>query len=163
MAEAEVPKKKSKLKWIILIVLLLLIGGGGAGAWFFVLKDKLAGDGEEEEAPKTEQVQSRAAKPIGTTVALSPFTVNLADPLGQRFIRINLEVEVSGADVVQEIGGQNARIRDSIILLLSSKTYADIATPESKLMLKSEITDRLGSIIGPEKIYQVFITDIVIQ
>ena len=163
MADEQPPKKKSKLKWILLILLLLLIGGGAAGAWFFVLQDKfmpmLFGDNKSEKV----EASPIAARPKGTTVSLPAFTVNLADPLGQRFIKINLDLEVADAKVTDEIAQQNARIRDSIILLLSSKSYADIATTESKLVLKSEITDRLNNILGLGKIHQVFITDMVIQ
>lgn len=161
MADDAAPKKKSKLKWIILLLVLLLVGGGAAGAWFFFLQDMLFPS--SPDAVKTETVEVKKSNPIGTTVALPVFTTNLADPLGQRFIRLNLEVEVVDAKAVEELARQNARVRDSILLLLSSKAYADIATTESKLMLKSEITDRLNTILGPGKVYQVFITDMVIQ
>ena len=162
MADDDTPKKKkSKLKWIIMLIVLLLVGGGAAGAWFFFLQDMLM---PSDGAKKTETVEvKQPAAPVGTTVALPVFTTNLADPLGQRFIRLNLEVEVADAKAVEELGRLNARVRDSILLLLSSKTYADIATTESKMMLKSEITDRLNTILGPGKVYQVFITDMVIQ
>ncbi|MDR2488097.1 MAG: flagellar basal body-associated FliL family protein [Desulfovibrio sp.] len=158
---ADEQKKTSKLKWILLIILLLLIGGGAAGAWFLFLQDKFMHAGESGQ--KVEKVETRATRPVGSTVSLPVFTVNLADPLGQRFIKINLDVEVADSKVLSEITQQNARIRDSLILLLSSKSYADVATTENKLMLKSEITDRLNTILGPGKIYQVFITDMVIQ
>lgn len=160
MAE-EAPKKKSKTKWIILVVFLLLLGGGGAGAWFFFLQEMVMP--KDEQAAKAEKIEVQKTQPVGTTVALPVFTTNLADPLGQRFIRMNLEIEVADPKAVEELTKQNARIRDTILLLLSSKTYADIATTESKLMLKSEITERLNTILGQGKVYQVFITDMVIQ
>ena len=159
----EAPKKKSKFKWILLIVLILLIGGGAAGAWFFFLHDKLMPSDGNAQKTQTVQVNQPGAKPMGTTVPLPTFTVNLADPLGQRFIKLSIEVEVANPKVTEELAQQNARVRDSILMLLSSKTYADIATMESKLMLKSEITDRLNNILGGGKVYQVFITDMVIQ
>jgi flagellar FliL protein len=162
MADNAVPKKKSKLKWLILLLLLLLIGGGAAGAWFFLLKDKFLPS--QDSAAQGEKVEVQApTPPVGTTVPLPVFTTNLADPLGQRFIRLNVEIEVADAKAVEELARQNAKVRESILLLLSSKTYADIATNESKLMLKSEITNRLNAILGPGKVYQVFITDMVIQ
>lgn len=163
MATDDTPKKKrSALKWIILLFFLLLVGGGAAGAWFFFLKDKIMPSGDA--APKTEVVEeTKSLSPVGTTVSLPVFTTNLADPLGQRFIRLSIEVEVSDSKAVEELGRLNARVRDSILLLLSSKTYADIATTESKMMLKNEIADRLNSILGSGKVYQVFITDMVIQ
>lgn len=158
----DTPKKKSKLKWLIVLILLLLVAGGAAGAWLFFLKDMVFSPDDGAQKPETMQV-NQAAPPVGTTVPLPVFTTNLADPLGQRFIRLNLEVEVADTKAVEELARQNARVRDSILLLLSSKTYADIATTESKLMLKNEITDRLNVILGPGKVYQVFITDMVIQ
>ena len=165
IAEEKPKKKRSKLKWLILILfILLLFGGGAAGAWFFFLADKFRGpDSGGATTAAAQEDASAAAQPIGTTVVLPPFTVNLADPLGQRFIKISIEVEVSDPKAVQEMDRQKARIRDSIIMLLSSKSYADIATTESKIMLKSEVAARITTILGPGKVYQVFITDMVIQ
>ena len=161
MADDDAPKKKSKLKWILLIFLLLLVIGGGAAAWFLFLQNMIGGGGDN--APKVDKVEVQPVNPVGTTIALPQFTTNLADPLGQRFIRLTMEIEVADSKVSEEAARQNARIRDAILMLLSSKTYADIASTESKLMLKSEITDRLNTILGSGKIYQVFITDMVIQ
>ena len=163
MADDDAPKKKSKAKWIILLFVLLLLGGGAAGAWFFFLQDMLM----PSEGGATPQVtEKKATTPVTVTgigVPLPEFTTNLADPLGQRFIRINIEVEVVDQKVVDEMTKLNARIRDSVILLLSSKTYADVAGAENKMILKSEITDRLNNILGTGKVYQVFITNMVIQ
>jgi flagellar FliL protein len=166
---ADEPKKKSKLKWILLLFILLLVIGGGVGAWYFFLRGMISlpggigGIGGSSSAPTQQVVAPQPTAPVGLTVALPQFTTNLADPLGQRFIRLNLEIEVSDSRVSDEISRQNARIRDSVIMLLSSKSFSDIATAESKMMLKNEITDRLNIILGPGKIHQVFITDMVIQ
>jgi flagellar FliL protein len=162
MADNAVPKKKSRVKWFVLLLLLLLVGGGAAGAWFFFLKDKFM-PAQDDASSTGKVVVPSGAPPVGTTVPLPVFTTNLADPLGQRFIRLNLEIEAADAKVVDELARQNAKVRNSILLLISSKTYADIATTESKLLLQGEIANRLNNILGPGKIYQVFITDIVIQ
>lgn len=162
MADDDTPKKKGKGKWLILIIFLLLLGGAGAGAWFFFLQDMFSSSGDEQAVKETKEATA-PARADGINIPLPVFTTNLADPLGQRFIRMNIEVEVAGQAVADEMTKNNARIRDSIIILLSSKSYADIAGTESKLLLKSEITERLNNILGPGKVYQVFITDMVIQ
>lgn len=162
MAENSSPQKKSKFKLFLILLVLLLVGGGAAGAWFFFLQDMIMQKNDEPKAVKVEEAQKPTAK-SGTSVTLAVFTTNLADPLGQRFIRMNIEVDVADAKAAEELTRLNARVRDSILLLLSSKTYADIATTESKIMLKGEITDRLNAILGTGKVYQVFITDMVIQ
>lgn len=166
MADDDTPKKKGKGKLLLFLLLfLLLAGGGGAGAWFFFLKDKFAPADGASAGPEKKVVESApGTPPPGTTVALQPpFMVNLADPLGRRFIKLSVDVEVADPAVALEVDKQKPRIRDSIILLLSSKSYADLATVESKHMLKNEITDRMNDILGTGKVYQVFITEMVIQ
>ncbi len=165
MADEEPPKKKSKLKWIILIFLVLLLGGVGFAAWKLDLIGKFTGGSDEE--PKVEQVtESQQAPPppaAGTIVALKTYTTNLADPLGRRFIKIALAVQVSDPKVASELQAQDARVSDTVLMLLSSKSYADIASPESREILKSEILSRLNLILGGPKVMQVLITDFVIQ
>ena len=161
MADEGAPKKRSILKWILLLVILLLLIAGGAAAWFFFLQGMLSPS--PSDAARVERVEAQPVSRVGLTVPLSQFTSNLADPLGQRFIRINMSVEVADARVATELGRQDARVRDSILMLLASKSWADLATTEGRLMLRSEITDRLNIILGPGRVHQVFITDMVVQ
>ncbi|MDR3073427.1 MAG: flagellar basal body-associated FliL family protein [Deltaproteobacteria bacterium] len=165
MADDDTPKKKGgKLKWILLLLfLLLLLGGGGAGAWYFFFSD-LPGSRNATaggDAPK-EAVKTSAPQNLQTTV-LDSFLVNLADPLGKRYIKVTFEVEVVNSDVTEELTRQKPKVRDSIIMLLSSKTYADLAPAESKLALKTEVAQRLNQILGGPKVTRVFITEMVIQ
>ncbi|MDR2161444.1 MAG: flagellar basal body-associated FliL family protein [Desulfovibrio sp.] len=168
LTDGQPPRKKSKFKWFLLFLfLLLLLGGGAAGAWIFFLNgelpDFLAKRTGAGPAPSAATTPAAPGGPVGNNIPLPVFTVNLADPLGQRFIKLSLEAEVADGQVAQELQRNMARIRDSIIMLLSSKSYADVATTESKIMLKSEIADSLNRILGPGKIYQVFITDMIVQ
>jgi flagellar FliL protein len=142
--------------------LVLLIGDGCAGAWYFFFSDlpgskNASGDGG---APK-ETVKTSAPQNLQTTT-LDPFLVNLADPLGKRYIKATFEVEVTGPEVGEELTKQKPKVRDSIIMLLSSKIYMDLAPAESKLALKTEVANRLNQILGTPKVSRVFITEKVI-
>ena len=163
MADAEEPKKKSKAKWIILIIVLLLLGGGGGAAWHFFLADIVMSKMESAKDDPQKVVQEKGPALSGQVVPLPAFRVNLADPLGKRFIKLVVEVEMASPKAVEELNTQQAAVRDSIILLLSSKSLADISTMESKLLLKGEITQRINQILGGPKVIQVFFTDLVIQ
>ncbi len=157
--QAQEPKKKSKAKWIILI-LILLLGGGGGAAWYF-FSDLIMGKKEESaDAPK---VVEKGPSLTGPVVALPVFRVNLADPLGKRFIKLAVEVELVSKEAATQLNDQQAAIKDSIIMLLSSKSFADISTMESKILLKGEIAQRLNQVLGGSKVTQVYFTDIVIQ
>lgn len=159
MAENE-GKKGGKLKWLLLFI-VVLIAGGATGAWYFFFADEF-GRGMDNGTVQSEAVKNLSSKnaPMAT---LETFLVNLADPLGKRYIKITFDVEMSSAGVAEELVKNKPKIRDSMIMLLSSKTYADLAPAESKLELKTEVASRLNQILGGPKISQVFITEMVIQ
>ena len=159
------PKKKGKLKWVLMILFILLLLGGGAGAWYYFLSDLPGSKNASqstEKAATAQPAQTKQAENLQTSV-LDTFLVNLADPLGKRYIKVTFEVELSDPKVADELSRQKAKIRDAVIMLLSSKTYADLAPAESKLDLKNEVTKRLNLILGGPRITRVFITEMVIQ
>lgn len=168
--EAAIPveeEKKStgKLKWIIMILmLLLLLGGGGFTAYWFLIgpgAKPAEQAAKEQAAPGTDAEQAQPLTP--EIVTLAPFIVNLADPLGRRFLRVTLDVEVLGSAAVEDLNRSVSRIRDTIILLLSSKSFADLASMEGKILLRNEIVDRLNQIIGAGRVSNVYFTEFVIQ
>ena len=161
--EDEVPqKKKGKIKFVLLFLLLLLLGGAGA-AYYFGLVDRLLErwTGGGADAGQAQPEQAPAAKP--SSASLPGFVVNLFDPLGRRYIKLDLELELVSPEVSREIQVQNARIRDSLIMLLSNKTFNELSTQEGKLILRNEILDRLNQALGGPKVVRVFFTDFVIQ
>ena len=162
---ATTPKKSSKLKWILLIFFIFIIGGSGAGAWYYFFSDLPGSKNAPASGSKTAPAataKKKTEEALQTTV-LDSFIVNLADPLGKRYINVTFEVEVTSPEVVQELAQQKPKIRDSIIMLLSSKSYADLMPPESKLALKTEVINRLNQILGGSKVSRVFFTHMVIQ
>ena len=169
MGEGGQSAKKGKKKLIIIIalVLLLLTAGGGVAVWYFMFDGDIPFLSSKKVEPINVEtalfVPEGPAEPIGKIVPMPPFTVNLADPLGRRLIKISLSLEVTADSVINELKAQQPRVRDAVIMLLSSKTYADIATQDSKIVLKSEITSRLNQVLGGQKIVQVFITDLIIN
>ncbi len=176
----EQPKKRSKLKIIILlIILLLLITGGIVCYWWLNLRvpEKIS---EESQTAQTAAVQTQDAKAnpkAGETkttdtassktvlnlVSIPTVTINLADKDTIRYLKVGFDVELSTKDSAQALEEQKARIRDSIIILLSSKTYADIASTEGKLKVKNEIATRLNQILGVPRVVQIYFNEFVIN
>lgn len=163
MAEAgQQEKKKSKLKWIIaLLLLVVVLGAGGFAAWKFFLSapEEPAGQQLPLDTGSTGEVSPKDAR----VVTLPTFLVNLADPLGRRYIKLTLDVEVVSPEAAAELESSQAKVRDAIILLLSSKSYVDLAPLENKILLKNEIVTRLNQILGGSKVVRVYFTELVIQ
>jgi len=153
-------KKGGLLKWIIIVVLLAALGVGG----WFGYKMFFAAPDEETAA---EQEAADPGQPVeqleGQLVALPTFLVNLADPLGRRYLKLGVEVEVRDADAQAALTKYEAKIKDTLLLLLSSKTYEGLSTIQAKVELKQEIADRLNQIIGNGGVLRVYITEMVIQ
>ena len=155
----EAPKKKGKLKWILLVVILLVLGGGG----YFAYTKFFAGSGDTPEGEQA-TAEDQAKKKVETQlITLPTFLVNLADPLGRRYLKLTVDVEVEGEETKELIEKEMPKVRDSIILLLSSKTYADLSSLENKQLLKMEIVNQLNLILETSKILRVYFTEMVIQ
>ena len=177
---AEAPKKKGgKVKKIIIFVAILLIilsaGGGGAYWWLYLRVPPPPGGGSgapyaqperaapqgKENSPRVERV-SELPRSTGKVLPLPQFVVNLADPAGKRLLKLGMEVEAN-ADIAKELQANDARIRDAVITLLAGKSFAEVQSPEGKVLLRAEVAARLNQILGAPRIVRVYFTEFVVD
>jgi flagellar FliL protein len=176
---AEAPKKSSKLKKVIILLALLLIilsaGGGGAYWWFFLRVPPPPGSGSsapagqsdsatqqgKESCPRVERV-SELPRAVGKVFPLPQFVVNLADPAGRRLLKLGMEVEANG-DISKELQANSAKIRDAVITLLAGKSFAEVQSPEGKVLLRAEVAARLNQILGAPRIVRVYFTEFIVD
>nr|WP_167941939.1 flagellar basal body-associated FliL family protein [Desulfobaculum xiamenense] len=153
------------LKWIIILVVLLGLVAAGFFAWPIIKNQLLGGEAPANATQETEaQPMAPAAQPGETElVTLPTFVVNLADPLGRRYLKLTLSVEVANKESAEVLGKSEAKVRDAIILLLSSKTFSELSSIDAKLELKDEIVKRLNQIMGGSSILRVYFTEMVVQ
>jgi flagellar FliL protein len=104
-----------------------------------------------------------AAGPSANIFPLEPFIVNIYDGQELRYLKVKVELEMVGPAVKTELEGRLAPIRDSILILLSAKTLADIQDVQGKNTLKDEILGAINKSIPPGKIAKVYFTDFVVQ
>ena len=69
----------------------------------------------------------------------------------------------SGLIHEKELEKIQPRIRDTLILLLSSKTYLDLSSLEGKQQLKQEIKQKIAALPSGRKVSDVFFTEFVAQ
>ncbi len=180
---------KKKLIAIIGAVAVLVLGGGGAG-YFLVLRPKLAaaksdnpGDGEDgesshgskssdehgdgEKGSKEHKGEKGGKNGEGAAesnnVPLEPFIVNLNDPSGNRYLKVDMVLEMKGDGCADAIAKKRERLRDSIILLLRSKSMADLQDTDGVLNLKKEVITRANYEQDRCKALDLLFTDLVIQ
>ena len=100
---------------------------------------------------------------VGTMIPLETFLVNLAGSRGNKLLKVNMEFEVEGTKVVEEIEKRKPQIRDLIIIHLSSKTLEQIQDGEGKNKMRNEIRDTVNSFLTKGRIRQVLFTEILYQ
>jgi Flagellar basal body-associated protein len=183
--EGEAPKKSKKKLIVMIVILLVLLGALGGGGYFgykWWMGRKAApadenateqkaegghGEGAKAEGAKGEgghgDANATGAEGGGEIVSLPPLLVNLAEPQGRRYLKLALDIEVKDKPAADQLNKNMAKVKDALLLLLSSKTYDDLASLESKILLKKEIVERLTLVLGEQKVLRVYITEIVIQ
>ena len=148
----EAPKKSKKLLIIIVAAVLFLVLAGG-GAAFMLLK-KEPHDDEEESAeetakPKKKDKKGEAAPSI--FLNLETFTVNLIPETGDQYLQVIISLEISDATVEPLLKGQMPKIRNNVMLLLSSQKASQLMPKEGKEKLAADLMSEINSILEPPK------------
>jgi len=154
----------SKKKLLIIIGAVVIAIAVGAGATFFMLhgSSKEAGskEGKSEKSEKSEKGEKGEALNICT---LDPFIVNIYDGQELRYLKLKLEIELSSAEVKNELTARQAELRDAVLTILTTKTMQDIQFLQGKNQLKQEIMTAVTKMLSPGKVKQIFFTDFVVQ
>ena len=152
--------KKSPLKLIIIIVTLMVLGGGGFFAWSKFSKGDVETEGEagRDAVEAVEEVE----KPTGF-LKLDPFIVNLSEDVGTTYLKLTVVLEMDNAESVSGAEVVMPKMRDAIIVLLSSKKFDEIGTVDGKFQLREEIVARINHILSGNKVKTAYFTDFIIQ
>ncbi len=113
----------------------------------------------EHEAQEKEAHEEKAF--VGKVIPLETFIVNLAGSKGRRIAKVNMELEVQGESIQEEIEKRKAQVRDIIIIILSGKTYDEVALKEGKEKLRDEIKDTVNGFLTKGKILNVYFTEFI--
>jgi flagellar FliL protein len=153
--EQEEPKKKKpKLKLMIIasIAVAVIAAGAAGGYYFFVSKKASAAPQAQTQQPATLSIWPMDA-----------FVVNIADVNGERYLKLVIQLEISDPGALPELEQLKPRLRDSILDLLTPKTYKDLMDLAGKQRLREDIAGRVNNILSKGKVTRVYFTDFVIQ
>lgn len=153
------PKKRLPL---ILSATLVLLGGAGAVAFLSRGAESAAG------APGEPGTDAAELGPPGEpgVLALEPFVLNLADPEGDRYLRLTLRVVLDRAEVAVEAAGdllEESRLRDLVLNVLCVKSAHEITSFEGKEALRAELRRALAPRFSKARVLDVYFTEFLIQ
>jgi len=142
--------KKNLIIIIIVVAVSLVLGVGG-----FIGYKILTDNGNDTHKKQT------GGKTI--IVGLDPFVLNLSD-LG-RYLKLSIQLEVSDETLQEAVKDKAPQLRDTIIMLVSSKSANSVSSPEGKFQLKDEILFRVNQVMGMDKdvFKNIYFTEFVMQ
>lgn len=154
-ATADAKGGKSKLVLIIVAVLVAALAGGGA--WFFM--GKKSGTGEEQQ-------KAEAAKPP-VFLPMDLVTVNLNAEGGEAYLQVGMTFQLTNQAQVDLFKLHSPKVKNRLLLLLSSKKASDISTVEGKQELAKELVTVMNEPFTeggkPQEVTDVLFTSFVIQ
>jgi len=171
--------KKKKMIIIGGAALLLLIILGAAA--FFLLKKKPAAEEKHGEEPAAVHApELNPSSTIGPMIEIKEFVVNIISEGERHYVKASLTIELVGSAGAAGGGGHGGgdgakdpateeatqrmpQIRDSILLLISNKTYEELSDLQGKKQLKAELISKLNSILHKGKVKDIYFTDFVVQ
>ena len=158
------PAPRGSFMNILLVVVLILIAGVGG---YFVQELISENSGSKAPSSPTQTQPVTTARPIppavGVMVPLEPFMVNLARTKGSRILKVTVTLELNNPAVQPEVEDNRQKIMDSILVLLSSKTFEDVYSIQGKFKLKDEITTRVNRFLAVGHVKEVYFSEFLIQ
>lgn len=152
----------SKKVLIIIIIagLFFLVSTGGV---FFLLWNKLASLESQNKEVVEEASEQEETDSIGTIYSVDTFIANLASTDGKRYLRITMDLDYSENELAEELEGRLPQIRDSILMILTTKRFEDVNNIDGKIALRNEIVEKLNSFLQKGSINNIYFTEFVIQ
>jgi flagellar FliL protein len=157
LAEEEVAKKKSPLIMIVALVVVGLILAGGVS--YFIATKVMA-----DSVGKVPTREPGVFVKLGD--AKDGIIVNVGGVKSGRFLKVGLVLEMNPEKGVDQTGkvssATETKILDSVLQILRAQKVEDF-DPSKQEELKVEIKDELNKLIGENAVYEVYITNFVLQ
>jgi flagellar FliL protein len=150
----DVAAKRKRLRIIAGVVALLLLIAGALGYYFLVMQH----DDTEEKAPKDKSAEAAIYVPVPEMI------VNLRTPDGQSaFLKINFAIAAHDEAAGEMLKEQMPEIRDALQPFLRELRPEDLAGSAGVFRIKEEMTRRVKDRVGPDKIDDILIQDMIQQ
>ena len=144
----------------VMMVLLLGLGGG-----LFMMWNQLSALNAQTMANAVDEggANGDMDHPVGPIFSLDTFIVNLADKDGNRYLRVTMDLELGSPDMESEVTQRLPQVRNSILMILPSKRFADINTMQGKTSLRDEMMETINAYLLTGKITNIYFKEFVVQ
>ncbi|RKY36502.1 MAG: flagellar basal body protein FliL [Candidatus Omnitrophota bacterium] len=164
--EAEKPSaKKSPLSMVMVIAIVAIILALVAAFLLVKALTPQKGQGVQPQAePKQEQVEEGEIKSMGHLYSFeNPLIVNLAGTNAERYLKVEMSLEIDSPRVKTELDSRKPQILDLLINILSNKTLDDISTTAGRNMLRQAMIDKINAKLETGRLKNIYFVEFVVQ
>lgn len=141
-------------------LVILMMGGVFFMMWSKISNMESQSVAQEEPEQLEAETEEVLVKPI---FPLNSFIVNLAGDDGKRYLKIKMDLEIANEERNDDIRKRIPQIRDSIMMILTSKRYEDIKDTAGKIALRQDIQNQVNVFFKEPCVSNIYFTDFVIQ
>ena len=179
MSEAEEKPAGGKKKPLLLIIIGVNVLLGGGAAAFMMMRgggapEEAAGEhgaaAEGEHGAAGEHGEdaghggpSKASKVQGPLIEFSPLIVNLNEPEGARYLKIQVVVQLANDNYLDQVEHAKPIVRDHFIRELSDLNFRQTMGNKAKMAIKRRLIKRFNESVGVEAAVDVHITQFIVQ
>ncbi|PLX91452.1 MAG: flagellar basal body protein FliL [Desulfuromonas sp.] len=131
------------------------------GVAAYLLGSRSAQDAAPAESAQVEDTST--AEGVGPMVDITDFIINILDKNETRYLKAAITLELENEETVAEVNERMPQIRDSVLLLVGNKTFAELNDLQGKLQLRAEIIVRLNKLLKKGKVKGIYFTEFVVQ
>ncbi len=170
------PASGPNQKLVFIVLIFNVVAILGVGAIVFIGNSKRSSTVTLADIAAQNDLGAAAAKHGGEHGAPAPgaetkthhfikeaFTVNLTGPQGNKYAKVDVEIEVDDDFVKSEIERLRPKIRDFILVVLSSKTSDQIESIDGRNFLREEIKNKINGYLTRGQVKNVFFTQFIVQ
>lgn len=147
---------------LIIIIAVAVLFMGMVGAGFFILWNKIS-QMPLDPAKVEEMSVEEEENVIGPLYTLDTMIVNLSDHGGKRYLRVTMALELSDSDALATIENRLPQVRDAILMILPAKKYEDVSTTDGKVALRSQVMEKINSLMTKGRVNNIYFTEFVVQ
>lgn len=115
------------------------------------------------EAAKEAAPVATSRELTGALVAMEPFVVNLDEEGSPRYLKVGLQAEVRNDEDVKVLEKNKTIIHDDVLGYLSGLKVSETLGAANKDHIRSELVERMGKVVGEDRVRRIVFTEFVVQ
>jgi len=134
-----------------------------AAIYFLMVKFIAPGGAPTADSGKAADAKESAEHPAQSIFVIKDIIVNPAGTNGTRFLLTTIGLEVTTPEAEKDLEKKEVQVRDVLNSVLTSKGLDELVNVEQREALRAEIFQKVGELVKPGSLANVYFSKFIIQ